>query len=72
MEEKDRIAESLGKVHIVRCKDHGRAGQAEQLEALDQIQFRPVIERQGGLVEQQDGGSMHEGLDEIEPAPHPK
>ena len=72
MEEDDRVAEALGEVDVIGSQDHRRAGQTEQLEALDQVELRPVVQRQGGFVEEQDGGPVHQGLDEIEPPLHPK
>ena len=53
-------------MHIVRSQDDGGSGQADQLDALDQVELSPVVESEGGLVQEENLRPMHEGLDQAE------
>src|SRR5207302_7080609 len=62
----------FSEVDVIGRQNYGSAGQAEQLEPLDQVELGAVVEGECGLVEQQDGGAVDEGLNEGELSLHPQ
>ena len=54
VQENHAVTDPLGEVHVVGCEQDGGSGQAEQLQALDQVELGAVVEREGGLIQQQD------------------
>ncbi len=57
-------------MHVVGCQQHGGARQSEQLQPFDQLELGAVIQREGRLVQQQDGGPVDEGFDQVELSLH--
>ena len=68
--DRDAIAEVLGLLEIVRGVDDRGAARAQRPHGVEDVRARLRIDRDRGLVEEDQARAAHQGAPQVQPATH--